>query len=193
MTVGIFGGSFDPPHVAHLIVAETIREQCAFDQIWWMPAYQPPHKTDDVQTPPRHRLAMTHAATQDHPSFHVSALEVEREGLSYTVDTLRLLQERHPQIIFTLIVGGDSWADFDDWHRPSDIIRLAPLVVYPRPGAEALTVPQAYEGRVHIAEAPLLEVSSTIIRARCRDGRSIRYLVTEPVRDYIRDQGLYLD
>lgn len=192
-TVGVFGGSFDPPHVAHLIVAETLREQFAFDQIWWMPAYQPPHKTDAAQTPAHHRLAMTRAATQTNPAFLVSALEVEREGLSYTVDTLRLLQDRYPEVAFMLIVGGDSWADFDAWHRPDEIVRRVPLVVYPRPGAVDLTVPPPYAERVHIAEAPLLEVSSTLIRERRRDGRSIRYLVPEPVRAYIIEHGLYAD
>lgn len=192
-SVGIFGGSFDPPHVAHLIVAEMLREQFALEQIWWMPAYQPPHKRDEGQTPAQHRLAMTEAATQNHASFRVSRHEVERQGISYTVDTLRLLRTRYPGINFRLIIGGDSWADFDAWHRPDEIVQQVRLIVYPRPGAVDLTVPDYYAGRVSIAEAPLLEISSSTIRQRRRAGRSIRYLVPESVRTYIYDHALYVD
>lgn len=192
MSVGIFGGSFDPPHIAHLIVAEVLREQFALDQIWWMPAYQPPHKRGEGQTPAQHRLAMTEAATQDHAAFRVSRHEVDRQGISYTVDTLRLLRARYPSTTFQLIIGGDSWADFDAWHRPDEIVQQVRLIVYPRPGFVDLMVPKRYEDRVSIAEAPLLEVSSTIIRQRRRADRSIRYLVPESVRTYIFDHGLYV-
>ena len=192
MTVGLFGGSFDPPHVAHLIVAETIREQFALDQVWWVPAHQPPHKTDRTLTPAQHRLAMAQAATADHPAFVVSEHEIERAGTSYTVDTLHHLQDAHPDVTFRLVIGGDSWAEFDTWHRPEEILRRTSLIVYPRPGVGELEVEEQYADRVAIAEAPLLEVSGTRIRAHRRAGRSIRYLVTDPVRAYILNHGLYV-
>ena len=191
MRVGIFGGSFNPPHTAHLIVAEWVRDAEGLDRVLWMPAAHPPHKPDAALVSAGHRLAMTRLATRDHPAFAVSDLEIRRGGVSYTLDTVRALQAAHPADTFALILGGDSLRDFASWHRPDEIIARVPLVVYDRPGADRSHVPERFLERTRFVDAPLLEISGTTIRARRRAGRSIRYLVPDAVRAYIETHGLY--
>ena len=195
MDVGLFGGSFNPPHIAHLIVAEVVREQFSLDEIWWVPAHTPPHKTEASVAPAAHRLEMTRLATASNPFFFVCGEEVERGGSSYTVETLRVLQERHPALRFSLVLGSDSLAGFPTWHRPDEIARRAELLVYRRPGAESDggmdDLPPYLDRRVRFVEAPLLEVSGTALRERRQRGRSIRYLVPDPVRLYIEEHELY--
>lgn len=194
MNIGLFGGSFDPPHLAHLIVAEQVRDQFQLDQVWWIPAREPPHKVGVRLASAAHRLALTQLATQGHPGFFVSDVELCRSGRSYTVDTVRMLQENHPAYSFALIVGGDSLREFDTWHQPEEIAARVPLIVYRRHGdAHGDGLPAYLEGRVRFAEAPLIEISGTEIRARVRAGRSIRYLVPDAVRSYIEAHGLYLN
>ncbi len=190
MDVGIFGGSFNPPHVAHLVVAESVREQFGLREVWWMVSSSPPHKEAEALAPTAHRLAMTRRATEGNPAFRVSELETERAGPSYTVDTLRALQDAHPETDFALIIGSDSLRSFGSWRRPDEIVRRAPLLVYKRPGA-LVSAPPRFAKRIYYAQAPLLEVSGTEIRTRCRQGRSVRYLVPEAVRAYIRTHALY--
>jgi len=191
MNIGLFGGSFDPPHLAHLIVAETVREQFHLDQIWWIPAFDPPHKAEASLAASPHRLAMTQRATQPNPGFAVSDIEVRRAGTSYTVDTVRQMQETHPAYTFSLLLGGDSLRDFASWYQPEEIVARVPLIVYRRPGVAGVAPPSFAEGRIRFAEAPSLALSATEIRARVRAGRSIRYLVPDAVRSYIEEQGLY--
>ncbi len=191
MQVGIFGGSFNPPHVAHLIVAETLREAFELDRVLWIPSRRPPHKPEDSLVIPKHRLNMTRLATEGNPFFEVSEIELRRDGVSYTVDTVTALQEARPADTFHLLIGGDSLRDFGAWRHPEEIVRRVPLIVYRRPGAGPGSVPSFAADRTRFAEAPLLEVSGTQIRARCRAGRSIRYLVPEPVRAYIEANRLY--
>jgi nicotinate-nucleotide adenylyltransferase len=193
MNVGLFGGSFDPPHLAHLIVAETVRDRFGLDRICWMPNYQPPHKADHLGDTAGHRLEMTRLATLDHPAFFVSTLELERRGTSYTIDTICALQAAHPDTSFHLILGSDSHRSFSSWHRPDDIVRRVPLIVYPRPDADPGDAADRYPGRVHRADAPLLEISSEVVRARLRAGHSIRYLVPDAVCAYIEAHNLYQD
>lgn len=189
--VGLFGGSFNPPHLGHLIVAETVREQFGLAQVLWMPGHQPPHKHDHRLADPAHRLAMTRLATEGHPAFAVSDLEIRRRGLSYTLDTVEALQDAHPDVDFALILGGDSLASFRTWHRPDAILARVPLLVYRRPGDDVGPLDADLRARVRTAEAPLIDVSSTDLRARCRAGRSIRYRVPDAVRAYIDAHGLY--
>ena len=192
MNIGLFGGSFNPPHLAHLLVAETVREQFRLDQVWWIPARRPPHKAEEVLVSSQHRLEMTRRATQDHPAFAVSDVEVRRADASYTVETVRALQAAHPDYVFSLLLGGDSLRDFGTWRQPGEIVARVPLIVYRRPGAADIEVEPYLAGRVRFAEAPLLEISGTEIRARLREGRSIRYLVPDAVRAYIEEHGLYV-
>lgn len=190
MHVGLFGGSFNPPHLGHLIVAETLREQGRLDQVWWMPSSVSPHKQRASLTAPEHRLAMVRLATADNPAFVVWDGEIRRGGVSYTVETLRALQQVHPEHTFVLCIGGDSLRDFGTWRAPEEIIARVPLLVYLRPGVPPTADPR-FAHRVQFVEAPLLPLSSTDLRRQVAAGRSIRYLVPEPVRAYIDAQGLY--
>jgi len=191
MDIGLFGGSFNPPHVAHLIVAEVARDQFGFDQIWWIPNATPPHKPDEELAGVDHRVEMTRRAVVDNPGFRLCNIEVERSGVSYTVETVRTLQEQYPDTDFGLLIGSDSLDHFAEWHRPDEIAERVPLVVYKRPGVIDTVPEPRFASQVRFVAAPVMEVSGTEIRSRCRAGRSIRYLVPEPVRTYIEEHGLY--
>ncbi len=189
MHFGLFGGSFDPPHLGHLLVAETLREAFALDRVVWMVAAISPHKQHRVQAPAAQRLAMVEAAIAGNPHFEASDLELRREGPSYTVDTLRDLHKRYPAARWSLLLGGDSLAGFNTWHAPEEIARLADLIVYHRAGCSA---PAPVSGiAVQHAAAGRIDISSTEIRARYSKGRSIRYLVPDGVLRLIQQHGLY--
>lgn len=189
--IGIFGGSFNPPHLAHLLVAELISEQFHLDRVVWLTNFQSPLKNDEDVAPARHRLAMTRLAIEGNERFSVSDLEVRRGGISYTIDTIRTLQEAHPRVDFRLIVGSDSLADFDTWREPQEILDRVRLVIFRRPASEAGTSIAGFEDRIDYADAPLFDVSATVIRSRIRAHKSIRYMVPESVRSYILEHGLY--
>jgi nicotinate-nucleotide adenylyltransferase len=191
MDIGLFGGSFNPPHVAHLIVAEIARDQFGADEVWWIPNATPPHKSHDELAAVEHRLAMTRRATAENPAFRVCDIEVRRSGVSYTVETVRALQEQHPDTDFGLLLGSDSLDHFAEWHRPDEIADRVPLVVYKRPGVIEEVAEPRFANHVRFVSAPVMEVSGTEIRSRRRAGRSIRYLVPDAVRTYIEDNGLY--
>jgi len=191
MDIGLFGGSFNPPHVAHLIVAEVARDQFGFDEVWWIPNATPPHKSQDGLAGVEHRLEMTRRAVADNPAFRVCDIEVERAGVSYTIDTVRTLQEQHPDTNFALLIGSDSLDHFAEWHEPEEIAERVPLVVYKRPGVIDAVPESRFANQVWFVAAPVMEVSGTEIRSRCRADRSIRYLVPETVRDYIDTHALY--
>ncbi len=186
--VGIFGGSFDPPHLGHLIVAEAAREQLDLDRVVWIPAALPPHKEPDDLSKPGHRLEMVTRAIRGNEAFRCSSLEVDRGGTSYTVDTLEVLTKEEGTDDFYVIVGSDSYREFENWRRPSRIVELAELVVYPR--GQDVRVGQSAYPRLAI-EAPVITISSTMIRSRIREGKSVRYLVTDDVLDYIEECALY--
>lgn len=191
MHVGIFGGSFNPPHIAHLIVAEQIRDRYRLDRIVWIPSFQPPHKQVAELAPFEHRFEMTRLAVERNAGFEVSDVEYRMGGVSYTVMTIRALQEASPDTTFSLLLGGDSMATFDAWYRPDEILERVELIVYGRPGYELPASIEGYSNRIHVVDAPLIEVSAEQIRAMRRKGRSIRYLVPEPVLAYIEKHGLY--
>lgn len=193
MNVGLFGGTFNPPHLAHLIIAETVRDQFQLDQIWWIPTFVPPHKSNSDLASAQARLEMTREALADNVSFVVLDVELRRKGISYTVDTARALKEAYPDVHFSLIIGGDSLRDFHTWREPEDIVRHMPLIVYQRPDTQVPELALYLEGRVQFAEAPLLDISGTEIRARIRRGHSIRYLVPATVEDYILEHHLYME
>ncbi len=191
MNVGLFGGSFNPPHVAHLVVAEVVRDQFGLDEVWWIPNSTPPHKPNDELAAVQHRLAMTKRTVEGNPAFRVCGVEVERDGVSYTVETLRVLQDQHPDTDFALILGSDSLDHFANWHRPDEIAERVPFIVYKRPGAIESVADPRFVNDVRYAAAPVMEISGTEVRARRRAGRSIRYLVPEAVRAYIDTHDLY--
>jgi nicotinate-nucleotide adenylyltransferase len=187
--IGLFGGTFDPPHVGHLVVAEWARERLGLERVVFMPVGSPPDKRRRDLSSVAHRVAMTRLAVRGHRGFTVSTLEARRAGPSYTVDTLRALHRRFPRTRLYLILGEDRLAGFDRWCEPEQIERLAMVAVAARPGArrERSAAPR----RVRWLGNPPLAVSSSALRARARTGRSLRYLVPEPVERYLRRHRLY--
>ena len=177
--IGLFGGSFNPPHIAHCVVANVVRDQFGLDEVWWIPNAQPPHKSESELASAEHRLAMTRAITKDDPGFHVSDIEIRREGISYTIDTVRALQDEYPNTRFALIIGSDSLDSFASWHRPDEIASRLPIIVYKRPGPiESIAAPR-FANNVRFVSAPVMEISGTEVRLRRQAGRSIRYFVPE--------------
>ncbi len=200
MRIGIFGGTFDPVHWGHLLLAEFCREQCRLEQVFFVPSAQPPHKLGQPITPARHRLQMLQLATAGNPAFAISDCELKREGPSYTYQTLEHFHQAHPQDELYLLLGGDSVAELPGWKHPERICRLARLVGAARPGSpppdwEALR-PLVPESRWQQAppvtvSMPQVELSSREIRRRCRQGLSIRYQTPRAVEVYIHQHGLY--
>ena len=191
MHIALFGGSFNPPHIAHLIVAEVARDQFGFDAVWWIPNATPPHKANNTLAPASDRLAMTRAAIAEHDGFAVCDIEIERPGVSYTIDTVRILSKQHPEAAFTLLIGSDSLDTFHTWREPDAIASLVDLVVYKRPGGLSDVAAPRFSNQARYVAAPMLEVSSTEVRQRCHEGRSIRYMVPPAVQAYICTHGLY--
>ena len=194
---GVFGGTFDPIHLAHLAVAEAARDAFGLLRVLFIPAAQPPHKPGRDISPVEDRLAMVEAAVEGNPAFEISRLEIERSGPSYTVDTLTALCEAAPGDRLALILSAESYSEFGSWHEPRRILDLAALVVAPRVGyADAdpdLIARQFPEARATVAfmDGPRIRLSASEIRQRAADGRSVRYLVPDAVAAYIGDHDLY--
>jgi nicotinate-nucleotide adenylyltransferase len=198
--LGVFGGTFDPVHLAHLILAEQAREQLELDQVVFLPAAVPPHKQGREVTDGRHRLRMVELAIAGNPSFAVSDAELVREGISYTVDTLRALHEQVPSDELYLLIGADSLTDLPRWYQPLELVQLAKIAVAKRPGngpldfaglAPPFSKAQISDMARRVIEIPLIEISSSEIRQRVGQGKSIRYRVPAAVEAYIRGNGLY--
>ena len=196
--LGIFGGTFDPPHYGHLAIAEEAAEQLGVPRVLWVPTGQPPHKPGAPITPAAHRVRMAELAIADNPRFGLSCIDVERPGPSYTVDLLALLHAAHgaaTELYF--ICGMDMLASFLTWHEPASVIAQCQLVAITRPGVPPVDVAAleaalpAARGRVHLLHAPGLDIAGTDLRARVAAGRSIRYLVPPVVASYIAEHGLY--
>ncbi len=187
----MFGGTFDPIHVGHLVSAVNVRWELALDRVLLVVANDPWQKTGALQsvTPAPDRLAMVSAAVAGVDGVEASAVEIERGGPSYTADTLTDLRVAEPDAELFVIVGSDAAAGLGTWERAEEVQRLATLVVVTRPGAEATVPPPGW--RVRHVEAPRLEVSSTDLRARFTDGRPLDWLVPEPVVNVARERRLY--
>ncbi len=197
MDIGILGGTFDPIHYAHLAIAEEARTQVGLERVVFVPAGQPPHKLDEVITPAHHRLAMLKLALASNPHFLISQVDLERPGPCYTADTLALLQEKWgPEAELYFIIGADSLLEMHTWYHPERIIELARLIVAPRLGrsfhlAQLEKSLPGLSRRVLTIQTPLLEISSTDLRRRVREGKSIKYYLPEEVEAYIFEHGLY--
>jgi nicotinate-nucleotide adenylyltransferase len=187
--LGVFGGTFDPIHVGHLVTAVNVRHELGLDEVLFVVANDPWQKSGTVGTAADDRLAMVAAAVEDVPGLVASDIEIRRGDASYTADTLRDLHEASPGAELFLILGSDAAAGLPTWARVDEVRARASLVVVTRPGAEALEPPTGWS--YHRLEVPRLEVSSTDLRARFADGRPLDWLVTTPVQRYIRDRGLY--
>ena len=189
--VGIFGGTFDPIHIGHLIIVQEIMFQCALDRVVFMPSGDPPLK--HTMTSAEDRAMMVSLAVRDYPGFELSRFELSRPGKSYTIDTLRHLRRNMGEDteIF-LIIGADNAVEMGDWFDPKGVLDLAHVLVAERPGFERERVDPAFMSKMQFVETPLLDISSTAIRERVRTGRPISFLVPDVVSDYIRTHGLYL-
>ena len=194
--LGIFGGTFDPPHWAHLILAEAARGQLALDRVWWVLTPDPPHKDRPDISPYAARKRMVLAAISGNDGFELCEVEQERPGPHYMADTMDILQARRPGDAFVLLIGEDSLRDLPLWHQPERLLRKFPLAVLRRPGSEAdlaeldKALPEV-AARVTFLDAPRQEISSTAIRACVRAGRSIRYWLPLEVETVIRAESLY--
>lgn len=198
MRVGIYGGTFDPIHVAHLVLAEQCREQCQLDEVWFVPAAAPPHKLTATVTPAKSRCEMIEFAISGHPSFRLNRIELERPGPSFTVATLEQLKLQDPSIELFLLIGADSLRDLAHWREPRRILELSTVVAVnrghrPLPDRHDLrtVAGAAADDRIRIVTMPGMDISGTDIRARVREGRSIRYLVPRAVEMYINQHGLF--
>lgn len=189
--IGIFGGTFDPIHVAHLIIAERVRDALCLDAVLFIPCAIPPHKTEQKRADAKDRYYMIELAISGNPFFQVSDIELRREGISYTIDTLREIKEKNPieRENFFLIIGADNLKELCTWRQPLDIVKLCRLAVVRRPHSEII-IPDFAKDTV-VVECPLLEISSTQLRQMVRNGQSIRYLVTSQVEQYIISRNLY--
>lgn len=191
--IGVLGGSFDPPHLGHLALAEWARVQLSLEQVLFVPAGDPPHKSRASLTPARQRLAMTRLAVRGNPAFEVRDLEMRRKGVSYTVDTVRELAAEAPRARLVLLMGADMFATFGTWRSPDEILEHAQLAVALRPGARRARAGRwAHVGHgVTFLDNPGLEVSSTTLRDRARAGLSLRYLVPDAVARHVEKHALY--
>jgi nicotinate-nucleotide adenylyltransferase len=200
MRVGVFGGTFDPVHLGHLVLAEQCREQAKLDQIWFIPAARPPHKLDRSLTPFAHRVEMLALALAGHAVFRIDELERDRPGPSFTSDTLAELHRRQPDLDLWLILGSDCLPDLPFWHEPAAIVRQAGLLVAERPGwalwpadqlRAALRLPPEETLRQQVIHAPHIGIASSDLRRRAAAGRSLRYLVPRAVECYLETHNLY--
>ena len=200
MRIGIFGGTFDPVHLGHLIIAEQAREQAKLDRVWFVPSARPPHKMEKPISPFDRRAEMLQIAIAGQTNFHVETLEKERPGPSFTVDTLADLREQHPGDEFFLIVGADCLPDFAGWKEPLRILELATLLAAGRPGwtvwtadqlASSMKLPDVTKVSIQAIQIPLIEISSRDLRRRATEGRSLLYMVPRAVEVYIREKKLY--
>lgn len=191
MKVGIFGGTFNPPHMGHLIVAEHVRGEMVLDRVMFVPAFIPPHKLHDDVVSSEHRVAMLKLAIQDNPHFEVSETELQRGGVSFTVDTLRDLTTKHPSDEFNLLIGMDNLLEFHTWKSPEKILNLVKVVVMTRPGFTEKDNPLIRKDGMKLCPVPEIGISSREIRKRVHEGSSVRYLVPDSVRDYLFEHHLY--
>jgi nicotinate-nucleotide adenylyltransferase len=199
MRIGIFGGTFDPVHMGHLILAEQCRDQAGLDEVWFVPSAHPPHKADKAVTRFEQRCEMLELATAGHPGFRVERVERDLPPPSYTAETLSELRRRHPDDHFFLLMGSDSVPDLPGWHDPRRVVEQAGLVVVPRPGvmlwtAERLATALGVDVsavRLRFVACPMIEIASRELRRAVADRLSIRYLVPRAVEEYVRDRKLY--
>lgn len=200
MRVGIFGGTFDPVHMGHLAVAEQCREQAALDQVWFVPAPRPQHKLDRTVTPFAQRVEMLALALAGNPAFRIDEIEKERTGPSYTADTLRQFHERQPGLDLHLLIGFDCLPDLPHWYQSERIVERAALLVVARPGWPVVSATELRAAlglgpdaplRMQVVPVPLIDLSSTDLRRRAAEGRSLRYLVPRAVECYVHDKHLY--
>lgn len=192
MKIGIMGGTFDPIHMGHLLATEAAQDSQALDEIWFMPSHVPPHKPEAGAAGQR-RLEMTKAAVKDTPQYEVLGIEMELGGVSYTIDTMRELWRRHPEHEFYFIIGADMVNYLPKWEEIKVLASKMTFIGVGRPGFQPHLddLPDELQGRVLLAEMPLVDISSTAIRRRLASGHSVRFMIPDAVHQYIVRSGLY--
>lgn len=191
MKVGVFGGTFNPPHMGHLIVAEYVCEKLNLDRILFIPTAVPPHKQGLDIVEAHHRYEMVLCAIQGNRRFEASDVEITRGGVSFTVETLQYLHKQRHEDSFHLLIGVDNLMGFHTWKEPERILELASVVAMTRPGFSLKSFDDKFRNRILICDVPEIAIESRTIRARVAEGKSIRYLVPVAVEAYIAKHNLY--
>jgi len=184
--IGILGGTFNPPHIGHLIIANEVLHALCLDEVRFMPNATPPHKQKDEQVTTAERLKMLQLAIRGIPNMSVETIEIERGGTSYTFDTMELLMQREPEASFYFIIGGDQVEYLPKWHRIDELVQKVQFVGVPRPNT---TMETAYP--ISTITIPQIDVSSTLIRNRLMNGLTTKYLIPDRVNDFIQKEKLY--
>ena len=191
MNIGIFPGSFNPIHIGHLALANWMSEFCALDEVWFLVTPQNPLKIETTLLDEKKRLTLVEAAIAGYPKFKVSDFEFSMPRPSYTIHTLRALQQQYPDDVFHLIIGADSWQNIQKWKAYEAILKEFPLFIYPRKDHEII-IPEHYT-QIKKVDAPMIEVSSTFIRQSLKAGKDIRFFLPEAIRNMIIDNYLFRD
>jgi nicotinate-nucleotide adenylyltransferase len=186
MKVGILGGTFDPPHYGHLIIANEVLSTLQLDEIWFMPNQEPPHKKKSESIKNEERLQMLELAICGNTAFRVETIELHRQGPSYTVDTMKMINDQYSNHQFFFIIGADMIEYLPKWHKIDELIKLVQFV-----GVERPTYSSQTDYPVLYVDVPALDVSSSMIRDRVKNGKTIRYLLPDPVIQYIEEKHLY--
>ncbi|WEG14204.1 nicotinate-nucleotide adenylyltransferase [Pullulanibacillus sp. KACC 23026] len=187
MRIGLLGGTFDPPHFGHLIMAEEARAAFELDEVWFMPTYLPPHKERRV-TKAEQRIDMVRRAISGNPYFKLSLVEYERKGRSYTYETIEILKEQHPDVAFYFIIGGDMVNDLPNWYRIEELKKEVSFIGVTRSHVE---IEKAEQSALQLIKMPDIDISSTMIRERIQNKQPVRYFLPENVRNYIEENQLY--
>ncbi len=193
LNIGLFGGTFDPIHNGHLIIAEYLRDELALDEVWFIPASIHPFKDNKGITAASHRLKMLELATRENKRFRVNDIELRKEGVSYTIDTLNELIRLHQQdkSRFHFFMGMDNVNDLNAWKNPFEILQKCTVIAFGRPGFKPDEAVKELAAQIRFVHVPLLEISSTFVRERVRTGHSVRYIIPEIVEAYIYKNQLY--
>lgn len=188
MRIGILGGTFDPPHYGHLMIAEEVLYACSLDAVWFMPSPSPPHKTGEMITGSEHRIEMVRRAIADNNCFDLSLIEFDRNGLSFTYDTMEKLVKQRPDDTFFFLIGADMVEYLPHWHRVDELVRMLTFIGVGRPG---FSLDSEYGAFIREVEVPQFQVSSSFLRERFKENGNTRYFLPEKVRQYIEEKGLY--
>jgi nicotinate-nucleotide adenylyltransferase len=197
MRIGIFGGTFDPPHVGHLILAEECRSQLALDKLLWVVTNLPPHKQNVTISPVKDRIELVKLSIADNPGFELSLVDVDRPGPHYALDTVRLIREQYPEAELFYLMGGDSLHDLPSWHRAQEFLAACDGLGVMRRHQDRVDLESldsllpGIKAKVHVVEAPILEIASHQIRLRIHDGEAYRYYLTDRVYRALQDLDLY--
>ncbi|BCA85610.1 putative nicotinate-nucleotide adenylyltransferase [Enterococcus saigonensis] len=186
--VGILGGNFNPVHVMHLIIADQVGQLLGLDEVYLMPEYLPPHIDAKETISAEHRLAMLELAVEGNPRLKIEDIEIKRQGISYTIDTMKILKEKNPDVDFYFIIGGDMVAYLPKWHQIDELVKMVQFVGVKRPEYS-----QETPYPIIWVDIPQMDLSSSLIRKKIAQGCSARYFLPDPVLNYILEKGLYLD